>query len=122
MAIASQMMALGIAAEASKAIGGTVAVGLTATGSTQVTALLLPAAINAIATAAAATGVILPSNSTNGDQLAIYNGGANTVNVYPPVGGTINNLAANTAVTIATTKAADLFCIGPLTWFVNAGA
>ena len=80
-----------------------VVTGLTAAGSTQGTALALTNDANFIGTAAASTGVILPSYDV-GDQVYVVNGGANAVAVYPPVGHTINGLAANTALSLAVGK------------------
>lgn len=93
----------GLSAVASLAINGDTATALTAAGSTQATALSLPATNNFVSTAAASTGVILPPGNA-GDMLFVYNGGANSLTVYPPVGGTINNLSANTGLALATLK------------------
>jgi hypothetical protein len=111
------MVATGISAVTAGAVGGNVSTGLTATGSTQATALALPASINAISTAAASTGVILPSNATSGDEIEVYNGGANAVTVYPPVGGTINNLSANTGLSLATLKSGKYKALTALAWY-----
>lgn len=102
---AAKLATSGLSAVAALAINGDVATGITAAGTTQATAAALPAANNFIGTAAASTGVILPPG-TAGDEVFVYNGGASTVAIYPPVGGAINNLAANTAVTVATLKSA----------------
>ena len=68
---------------------------LTAIGTTQATALLLFNGIANIGTAASGSGVIL--NYTNpGTSQVVYNGGANAVKVYPPVGAQINGLPVNT--------------------------
>ena len=93
----------GLSAVAAQAINGDAVNSLTATGSTQADALALPAANNFISTAAASTGVILPAGNA-GDCVFVYNGGASTETVYPPVGGTINNLSANTGLALATLK------------------
>lgn len=87
------------------AITGDVATGITALGSTQATAVPLAATNNFIGTAAASTGVILPVGSA-GDKVYVYNGGASTVTVYPPLGAQINNLAANAGFAVATTRSA----------------
>ena len=99
----STLSTSGLSAVAAQAIGGDTINSLTAAGSTQADALALPAANNFISTAAASTGVILPPGNA-GDWIFVYNGGANSVTVYPPVGGTINNLSANTGLALATLK------------------
>lgn len=75
---------------------------VTAAGTTQATATLLINGLNGILTAAANSGVILNANSLTSDCQIVYNGGANAVKVYPPVGSKINGLPANTGMTLAT--------------------
>lgn len=103
----SKLATSGLSAVASAAINGDVATGLVATGATQATALPLPAANNFVATAAASTGVILPPSS-GGDEVFVFNGGANALAVYPPVGASINGGATNAAVSVPTLKAVYL--------------
>lgn len=83
----------GISAVAANAINGDAAVGLVATGSTQPTALPLPAANNQVATTAASTGVLLPPGSP-ADEVYVLNSGANALLVYAPTGATINGGAS----------------------------
>ena len=67
---------------------------LTATGTTQATALLLINGVAYIGTAAAGSGVLLfPGNP--GTEQSVYNGGANAVKVYPTSGAQINALGTN---------------------------
>lgn len=103
MATHDKLVKTGIWGETAKAVVGDMATGLTAAGSTQATALALTADHNKIGTAALNTGVLL--RKVAGMQ-TVYNGGANAVSVYPPVGGTINSGAANAAFSVATTKTA----------------
>lgn len=85
------------------AIGGQGTTGITAAGtSSQANATALNTGNNMIGTAAANSGVRLPAGMP-GDEVWVYNGGANTVNVYPPTGAAINSGAANAAFTLATT-------------------
>ena len=81
-------------------------------GTTQATATLLVNGMNGILTAASGSGVILNSNSLTSDCQVVYNGGANAVKVYPPIGSKINALPANTATTLAP----NTVCIF---WFLN---
>lgn len=114
MAIGDRIATSGVPAVAARAIVGDVATGLTAAGSTQATALALAAANNFVSTAAASTGVILPPGNV-GDAVFVFNGGANSLTVYPPVGGTINNLSANTGLAVATLKSGLYVYSGALT-------
>lgn len=102
-------------------ISGDAQSGVTATGSTQGTAYPLTADNTAFSTVAASTGAILILGSP-GDETFVYNGGANTLTVYPSVGGTINNLSANTGFSIATTKSAAFVQIGAAAWAANLSA
>lgn len=90
----------GTSAMSAQAINGRVATGLTAAGTTLATALALNATINFISTAAASTGVSLYSSQV-GDEMEVYNGGANTVKVYPDSSSNnINQLAAGSGMNL----------------------
>lgn len=102
----SQLSTSGLSAVAATAVNGTTVTSVTAAGTTQATATPLAATNNFIGTAAASSGVILPFGNA-GDTVFVYNGGANAVTVYPPLGGTINNLSANTGLSVATLKSAN---------------
>src|SRR2546423_1257319 len=69
--------------------------GISAAGTTQATATELTNAINEVTTVAANAGVILPSKGYKGDDMYIFNAGANPLNVYPPVGMRLNALSLN---------------------------
>ena len=121
MAQQRNLSAVGLPAPLAFNLGGIGATGLTATGSTQGTALALPADINAFTTVAASTGTILPSMN-QGDSVVISNQGANALSVYPPVGGTINALSANTAFSQTAAKTAIYHCINATTYLALLSA
>lgn len=75
--------------------------GITATGATQGTAYALGAVNSHFTTVAASTGALLPVASAPGEELRVFNYGANSLSVYPPVGGKCNNGVINTAVALA---------------------
>ena len=75
---------------------------LTASGTTQATALELIAQYNEVTTAASGSGVVLNSSLAYGDEQTVYNGGANPLTVYPPTGMKINGLATNAGMLLAT--------------------
>jgi hypothetical protein len=85
---------------AAVAIAGDLADSLTATGTTQTDALGLSAVFNIVGTTASSTGVRLMT-SEPACQVVVKNLGANTLNVYPATGQTINALSANAAYTIS---------------------
>lgn len=105
MPLAKDLIGIGVPPGMAQGIGGQGATGLTATGSSQGTALALVASNNQVTTTAASTGVILPAVQ-GGEEVWVYNGGASSLSVYPPTGAAINSGAANAAFAVATTKSA----------------
>lgn len=73
---------------------------LVAVGTNRATALLLSAALNFIATAAASTGAQLPPGFYPGQTCDIYNDGANPIKVYAAGSDTIDGTAGATGVTL----------------------
>lgn len=122
MPLAQRLVVTGISAVQASAIQGSVANNLTATGSTQATALALPGDYNYFTTVAASTGTVLPFMNP-GDEVSIYNKGANALSVYPPTGAVINGLSANTAYSVATaTPFCVVSCITPLIYIASQSA
>lgn len=77
---------------------------LTAAGTTQATALQLTAEWNEITTTSVDAGVILNGFGA-GLTSTVFNEGANSLNVYPPVGCSIDALSANSPYALASGKA-----------------
>jgi hypothetical protein len=73
---------------------------LTATGTTRSDAYAIATDLAEFTTVASGTGCIMPANNQGG-EIVIWNGGANTLNVYPPSGGQIDALGTNNPDTIA---------------------
>jgi hypothetical protein len=96
------------------------ATGLTAAGTNQATALALTKAINVITTAAASTGVSLPSAATVGigGFVVIFNGGASAIKVYGAVGSsdTIDGVAAATGVTLTNALRCEYYVTAAGVW------
>jgi hypothetical protein len=77
-----------------------IATGLIATGTSQVTALALTDDWNEVDTIAVGTGVQIPQLSP-GQMIVIFNNDpANALKIYPPGGSTIDALAINTAYSL----------------------
>lgn len=89
---------------------------LTAAGSGQSDALQLAATINQVTTVAASTGVKLYSGGVAGDIQVVYNGGANPLKVYPQSGATLNQLSANTGITLPTATSCQFFAVSATAW------
>lgn len=101
------LMGAGCAPLQAVASMGFVSGALTAVGSTQGTALVLPSDFNIITTAAASTGVILPASSANyqvADTVIVVNHGANAILVYPQTGGKIGVGATNAGLSVGSGK------------------
>ena len=113
-------MGTGVPGGTALAIQGTVSLAQTASGATQ-GAQSLPAEIVVYTSSTASTGPTLPAGNA-GDTFFISNITANTINIWPPVGGYIQNLAVNTADTILTNRSAYYVCIGGLNYMHTQGA
>ncbi|MDE2471261.1 MAG: hypothetical protein KGL35_21635 [Bradyrhizobium sp.] len=76
--------------------------GLTATGSTQATALPLTRQVSVFASVPAGAGTILPSSYAAGTRLTVVNRDAsNTLSIYPASGDEIESLGINNAFTLS---------------------
>lgn len=96
------------------------ATGLTAAGTTQATALGLAKVINVITTAAASTGVCLPSAAAVGigGYVVIFNAGASPIKVYGAVGSsdTIDGTAGATGVTLTNALRCEYYVTAAGVW------
>lgn len=99
-ALARDITRGGISPGSAQAINGGVATALTAAGTTITDALDLNATVNVIGTCASGAGVQLYSMMI-GDEMEVYNGGANQCLVYPDASTVaINQLSAGSAITL----------------------
>jgi hypothetical protein len=98
-------------------IGGllnvSVVTGITSAGTNQATATPLTANINVIETVTSNTGVRLP-NSVAGYRIIVRNSSLTTLNLYPPVGGTINGGGSFELVSDTTL---EFIAINATTWY-----
>lgn len=91
--------------------GDDITVAVAAAGTTQLTAIPLTGSVTFLTTAAASSGVILPTASGKGEY-GVFNGGANAVAVYPAVGESINGSSANTSFSVTNGKSAIFKPVG----------
>lgn len=92
-----ELMGLGVPAQQAGLLGfGADSGTLTATGSSSTDALQLTAGINIFGTVAASTGCTLPTNDQFNGIVAVINGGANALLVYPGTGKQVNNGTVST--------------------------
>lgn len=92
--------------------------GLASTGSTQGGAVLLSSTVNVIAPVASGTGVLLPK-ALAGLEITIINQGANTLLVYPQVGGTVVPLSVNVGYAVVAGTSATLISSDGVSWSVS---
>ncbi len=95
-----------------------------AAGTDGLTGTPLTTAYNIVTTSTATTadGVRLPASKPAGCVVKVHNASANTIEVFPPTGGTINGGSVDASVTIATTKTRDFYNTTALTWFSSLSA
>ncbi len=110
MASKGEHMASGMSAVLAKTLGMEVTTGVVAAGTTQLNATALTTEFIEIATASASTGVRLPP-SGDASFFVVYNGGANAVLVYPPVGSIMNG-ASNAGFSVTNAKTGMFFRSG----------
>lgn len=93
---------------------------VTAAGTNQGTATALTASYNVITTATAGTGVVLPAPTSAGWEVFIVNKGANTVNIYPATGATIDSAGVNNPVTVPTGASITLVASSTTQWYTTS--
>ena len=100
--------------------GGDMGIALVAAGTTQATALAVVNDINIFSTVAAGAGAILPTFGSA--FVTVFNNGANALLVYPPVGGSVNQAALNTAFSVAAGKSCTFQTPDGMTWVATHSA
>lgn len=99
----------------SSTAGATVATGLVATGTVQGDALVLTKNWNEIDTTPVNSGVAISSLGV-GLATTVFNQGANSLKVYPPIGGQIDALGINSPYALAASKMQLLFQLTATQW------
>ena len=90
--------------------GPSVSVGLVASGLAQNTALMLTSDWNVVETVAPNTGVIIPTLKVSAD-VVVFNEGANTLKIYPPIGFAIDAMGPNAPYSLASGKMQRFYCV-----------
>jgi hypothetical protein len=108
MATVQRLMASGMQAMNASHLGQTSVSSIAAAGASAGNATAITSSFTYVTTAPSNTGVIL-KNAGGQPETVIYNGGANTLKVYPATSEKINNGTATTgALSVPTLKAAIL--------------
>lgn len=112
MTTASKMQ--GISAVVANAIVGDITTAVSAAGTTQATATVITTDNVFISTCAANAGIVLPIGEMS-KSMYIYNGGVGVLKIYPPVGGTIGQFAANIPYFLRPAQFCDVMYSGATT-------
>lgn len=91
----------------------------TSAGSTQATAAPLISDHVGCLTVGAGEGVIIPAASADDEFIVINGSSTQDLRVYPPVGGKLNNAAANLHMSIAPNRACRFICHASLNFTVS---
>ena len=122
MALAKDIMGGGFSAGQAQAIQGTINASVSAAGTVITDATDLTASNNLITTAAASSGVQLPSVPL-GDSVMVYNGGANAVKVYPhATTAQINSAAVGVGVTLPINTLMQFYRWSSTRWVASMSA
>lgn len=111
--------------DALTSVGTSVANSLTATGTVQADALQVTSVLNIFSTVASGTGARLNSSAALDGQTqrqVIYNGGANTLKIYPATGQKINQLATNSGISLARFTACAFYLVSTTQWIAHLSA
>lgn len=108
-ASSDSLVGLGIPPEAAKFIGD-VPGAATLAGTTAGGATALAGTLCIVTAASSQTGGILPTHNV-GRTVKVVNTSATAAVIYPPTGGQINGLSANTGVSVPANKAAEFQAI-----------
>lgn len=88
-----------------------------ASGSTQATGVLLDQEYNIVTVSATAgDSVTLDVPDEAGVKRVILNSGANSIDIFPAVGATIDDESANVAISLAAESSIELISTGTLAW------
>jgi len=119
VALKSELMSLGMPAAQAQRLGFDPPANFVSAGSTKANATLLTANHAIVTTTGSGQGVIL------GDPFQMWfvqnSDGSNAIKVYPPAGNNFSGIAADTAISVPTSKSLFVDPGGPsgLTWDVS---
>ena len=118
---ASSLVAAGMYANTANAVFGSgQALGQVANGTTQATASSISAGITTFVTVGVGGSAVLRNEGAA--RMTIFNGGANALSVFPPLGGTVNVGVVNAAVSVPVGKLSSFLTIDGLNWYADISA
>lgn len=112
MAQVTELMAHGIAAAPANNLGQTAVSTIAAAGASAGAATAIVSSFTVVSTTPSNAGVIL-KQARGQPETVVYNGGANTLKIYPATSEKINNQTASTGtLSVPTAKSAILIASG----------
>jgi hypothetical protein len=115
--IGAKLFGSGLTGLAVQALCQDVGTSLTATGTTQATALELVNADNDVTSVSSGAGVKLLSTASAGDMLSVFNSGANPLKVYPDLASQINSLPVNIPMALSPSTGCVFKRVSTTKWF-----
>lgn len=120
--LTSDLMGVGFSGGQAAVIGDTLTANLACVGTAQVGAAPVVNSVTTLTTSAGQTAAVLPASWPLLSNLLVYNNSATAATVFPPVGGTIDNGAANTSVAIAQNRGRIFVRLTNTAWITVYGA
>ena len=120
--LSSDMMGLGMPSALANLVGDTIPASVAWAGTAQSGATPLTGTINQVTTSAGQTAVMLPSTQPLGTSVNVYVSTATSAQVFPPVGGALNELSANASTSVAQGRLASFVRVSATKWLKQYGA
>lgn len=120
--LSSDMMGLGMPSALANLVGDTIPASVAGVGTAQSGATSLTGTINQVTTASGQTAFLLPSTQPLGTSINVYVSTATAALVFPPSGGSINELSANASFSVAQGRVASFVRLSVTKWVVQYGA
>lgn len=123
----SDLMAFGMSPYLASRLGNVIVTGAAAVGTTQAGATLLSGTIISVTTVTATNNaVVLPTdaqlaNSGYGTAVRVTNGGTSQLQVFPPLGASINGLAANASFSMDVGASFAFQRVSTTSWSTSVG-
>jgi hypothetical protein len=120
--LGSDMMGLGMPAALANLTGESIPAPVAGATTAQATATPLTGTINQVTTAVGQTAVLLPSTQPLGTAVKVYVSTATAALVFPHVGASINEGAANASFSVAQAKFTSFVRVSATKWLAQLGA
>jgi hypothetical protein len=120
--LGSDMMGLGMPSALANLVGDTIPPAVAGVGTAQSGATPLTGTMNQVTTSAGQTAFLLSSAQPLGTSTNVYVSTATAALVFPPVGASINEGAANASFSVAQAKFTSFVRVSATKWLAQLGA